>query len=66
MILISHNASADADTRGKMVILFLEDLIKIIKSSEIDDLNDIHLIPEHKKALNQRKWKIHNYWNKKS
>ena len=65
MILIPHNASADADTRGKMVILFLEDLIKIIESSKIDDLNDIHLIPEHKKILFDKKWRIYKYWNTK-
>ena len=65
MILIPHNASADADTRGKMVILFLEDLLKIIESSEIDDLNDVHLIPEHKKTLFDKKWRIYNYWNNK-
>ena len=65
MILIPHNASADADTRGKMVILFLEDLIKIIESSEIDDLNDVHLIPEHKKMLFDKKWRINKYWNNK-
>ena len=66
IILMPHNASADADTRGRMVILLLEDLIKIIKSSEIDDLKDIHLIPEHKKILFDKKWRINNYWNKKS
>lgn len=65
MILIPHNASADADTRGKMVILFLEDLVKIIESSQIDDLTDIHLIPEHKKILYDKKWRIYKYWNKK-
>ncbi len=65
IIFMAHNASADADTRGRMVILFLEDLIKIIKSSEIDDLNDIHLIPEHKKLLFDKKWRIYKYWNKK-
>jgi len=65
IILLPHNASADADTRGKMVILFLEDLIKIIKSSEIDDLNNINLIPEHKKKLFDKNWRIYKYWNQK-
>ncbi len=65
IILMPHNASADADTRGRMVILLLEDLIKIIKSSEIDDLKDIHLIPEHKKILFDKKWRIYKYWNNK-
>ena len=65
MIFMPHNASADADTRGRMVILLLEDLIKIIESSEIDDLNDVHLIPEHKKILFDEKWRIYKYWNNK-
>ncbi len=65
MILMPHNASADADTRGKMVILFLEDLLKIIESSEIDDLNEVHLIPEHKKTLLDKNWRIYKYWNNK-
>ena len=60
-----HNASADADTRGKMDILFLEDIIKIIESNKIEDLNNSHIIPEHKKQLNTKKWKIIDYWSKK-
>ena len=62
MVLMPHNASADADTRGKMVLLFLEDIIKIIESSNIGDLKDAHIIPEHKKILQSHKWKIYNYW----
>ena len=62
MVLMPHNASADADTRGKMVLLFLEDIIKIIESSNIGDLKDAHIIPEHKKILQRHKWKIYNYW----
>ncbi len=65
IILMPHNASADADTRGRMVILFLEDLIKIIKSSKIEDLRDVHIIPEHKNQLTNKKWRIYKYWNKK-
>jgi glyoxylate reductase len=65
MILMPHNASADADTRGRMVILFLEDLIKIIKSSKIEDLEDVHIIPEYKNQLTNKKWRIYKYWNKK-
>ncbi|MFX0072660.1 MAG: NAD(P)-dependent oxidoreductase [Candidatus Hermodarchaeota archaeon] len=64
-ILMPHNASADADTRGKMVLMLLEDLLKIIESKKIEDLNDIHLIPEHKAQLETKDWRIHNYWNKK-
>jgi len=65
MILIPHNASADADTRGKMSILFLQDIINIIKSSSLDDLNEVHIIPEHKKQINDKEWRIFNYWEKK-
>jgi lactate dehydrogenase-like 2-hydroxyacid dehydrogenase len=65
MMLMPHNASADANTRAKMNILFLEDIIKIIDSSSIEDLEQIHIIPEHKKLINERKWRIYNYWEKK-
>jgi len=65
IILMPHNASADADTRGKMNILFLEDIIRIIESSKIIDLQNAHIIPEHRKILTDRKWKIYDYWNLK-
>ncbi len=65
MILIPHNASADANTRGKMNILFLKDIIGIVESSSIEDLEEIHIIPEHKKQLKEKKWRIYNYWGKK-
>ena len=65
MILIPHNASADADTRGKMNILFLQDIISLIKSSSLEDLNKIHIIPDHKKQLEDKEWRIFNYWEKK-
>ena len=65
MILIPHNASADANTRAKMNILFLEDIIKIVKSKSLEDLKEIHLIPEHKKLISDKKWRIYNYWEKK-
>jgi len=65
IILMPHNASADANTRAKMNILFLEDIIKIIKSSSIEDLEKIHIIPEHKKIVKEKKWRIYNYWERK-
>ncbi len=65
MILIPHNASADANTRAKMNILFLKDIIAIIKSTSIKDLNEIHIIPELKNQLTEKKWRIYNYWGKK-
>ncbi len=61
MILLPHNASADANTRAKMNILFLQDIINIIKSSSIEDLKNIHIIPEHKKQLTKKKWRIYNF-----
>lgn len=64
MILLPHNASADANTRAKMNILFLQDIINIIKSSSIEDLKNIHIIPEHKKQLTKKKWRIYNFWEK--
>ncbi|MFX1307750.1 MAG: 2-hydroxyacid dehydrogenase [Promethearchaeota archaeon] len=64
MILIPHNASANANTRAKMNIIFLEDIIKIIESSSIEDLKKIHIIPEHKNQLKEKKWRIFNYWEK--
>jgi len=66
MIFMPHNASADADTRGKMVILLLEDLISLIESKNIEDLDNANIIPEHKNQLSNKKWRIYNYWNKKS
>ena len=65
MILMPHNASADADTRGKMVIIFLEDIIKIIESSGPEDLDGVRIIPEHRKQLSEKKWRIHKYWESK-
>ncbi|MHA2006454.1 MAG: NAD(P)-dependent oxidoreductase [Promethearchaeota archaeon] len=65
MVLIPHNASADANTRGTMNILFLQDIINLVKSSTIEDLKDIHLIPEQRKQLIENKWRIFNYWERK-
>ncbi|MHA1147306.1 MAG: 2-hydroxyacid dehydrogenase [Promethearchaeota archaeon] len=65
MILMPHNASADADTRGEMDIIFLENIINIIESSDIDDLKDVKIIPEHRAVLNEREWKIKKYWSNK-
>jgi glyoxylate reductase len=66
MILISHNASADADTRGKMIQLFLADIIKIIKSSNLNDLKEVNLIPRHKEQLLKKNWRIFDYWKIKN
>ncbi|MGQ4872864.1 MAG: 2-hydroxyacid dehydrogenase [Promethearchaeia archaeon] len=66
MILMPHNASADADTRGKMDIIFLNDIIKVIESSKIEDLEQVHIIPEQRKILYNKKWKIEKYWSLKN
>jgi len=65
IILIPHNASADADTRGKMNILFLRNIINLIKSTQIEDLLEIDIINEHKKQLTNKEWRIFSYWEKK-
>ncbi|MFX0028788.1 MAG: NAD(P)-dependent oxidoreductase [Candidatus Hermodarchaeota archaeon] len=65
MILIPHNASADADTRGRMNIIFLKNIINLVKSTNIEDLRDIDIIPEHKNQLKDKEWRIFNYWEKK-
>ncbi|MFW9929119.1 MAG: 2-hydroxyacid dehydrogenase [Candidatus Thorarchaeota archaeon] len=62
MILMPHNASADANTRGKMVILLLEDIIKLIQSKGVQDLNDVHIIPEQRNKLQEINWRIKGYW----
>ncbi|MFW9951273.1 MAG: NAD(P)-dependent oxidoreductase, partial [Candidatus Thorarchaeota archaeon] len=66
IILMPHNASADANTRGKMVKLFLENIIKLIQSSSIDDLKEINIIPEQKSKLLKSDWIIEDYWNNKN
>ena len=60
--LMPHNASADSNTRAKMIILFLEDIIKLAKSKSLEDLNNIHIIPEQQKKLHEIKWRIIDYW----
>ena len=65
ILLMPHNASSDANTRGKMVHLFLSDIIKLIQSRNVNDLEKINIIPEQAKVLFERDWKIKNYWKKK-
>ena len=62
MILMPHNASADADTRAKMVVLLLNDIIKLLESSDINDLENVHVISEQKEQLHVKKWKIFEFW----
>lgn len=65
MLLMPHNASADADTRGEMDIIFLENILQMIESSNFEELKDVKIIPEHRAVLNERKWKIEEYWRSK-
>ena len=72
---IPHNASSDADTRAQMSIMMLEDLLKLSKSKNIDDIKDVHLIPEQhslkilelssemEETLNN--YRIWNWWQNK-
>ncbi|TFF89359.1 MAG: hypothetical protein EU548_07600 [Promethearchaeota archaeon] len=62
IILLPHNASADANTRGRMNVLFLQDIIKIIRSTKLDDFKEIHLIPAHQKNISAREWRILKYF----
>lgn len=62
---IPHNASADADTRAKMNVMFLQDIIKIIESKNLDDLKEVHIIPEQKNRINEIDFRIKKYWEKK-
>lgn len=62
MILCPHNASADADTRGKMDVIFLKNIIGLIKSSKRKDLKHLDIIPPQKNDLLKRTWKIVEYW----
>lgn len=66
ILLMPHNASSDANTRGNMVNLFLSDIIKLIQSCNVNDLEDINIIPEQKRVLFERDWKIKNYWKNKA
>ena len=47
-IFIPHNASADADTRAQMAIMFLSDIIALATSTSGEDLKSIRMIPEQK------------------
>lgn len=65
-IFIPHNASADADTRAQMTIMFLTDLIGIANSSKIEDLEQLRLIPEIRKkfkSIEKIELKISTLWN---
>ena len=46
-----HNASADADTRGQMAVMALEDLIVFATATSADDLKNVRLIPPHRHRM---------------
>ncbi len=48
---IPHNASADANTRGEMAIMELEDLIAFATATSARDLDKVRLIPPHRKRI---------------
>ncbi len=52
---IPHNASADADTRGEMAIMELEDLIAFATATSVQDLEKVRLIPPHRKRVDAGK-----------
>ncbi len=52
-VFIPHNGSSDANTRAKMSIMMLSDLITLAKSSKVEDLTSLHLIPLQKKLLQE-------------
>jgi glyoxylate reductase len=64
-IFIPHNASADADTRAEMAIMFLTDLIAISKSSKLENLENLRLIPEIRKkfkSIDKKEIRISSLW----
>jgi glyoxylate reductase len=63
-LFVPHNASADAETRAKMNVMFLQDIIAIIKSKSIKDLEQTHLIPEQKRSLEKIDFRIKKYWER--
>ncbi len=65
MLLLPHNASADADTRGEMIKIFINNIIRLIESNNIADLEDVNIIPEHRIKLSGHPWKIKKYWKQK-
>jgi len=66
-VFIPHSGSSDADTRAKMAIVLLKNLIKLCKSVESDDIKDLQLIPSQRifKNLNNstlEKLKTYRIW----
>ncbi|MFX0101621.1 MAG: NAD(P)-dependent oxidoreductase [Candidatus Hodarchaeota archaeon] len=68
-VFAPHNASADANTRGKMTIMLLEDITWLVKSTNIDDLKDCRIVKQQRKELQAEKgikqYRIKKYWDEK-
>jgi len=69
-VFIPHSGSSDADTRAKMAIVLLTNLIFLSKSLKPDEIKDIQLIPSQRmfKNLNNstleklKKYRIWKWW----
>ncbi|MHA1794205.1 MAG: 2-hydroxyacid dehydrogenase [Promethearchaeota archaeon] len=65
-IFMPHNASADADTRGKMAIMLLEDITWLVTSRGITDIKRCRIIPSQKRDLFDQglidDYRIKKYW----
>ncbi len=69
-ILIPHNASADADTRGEMAIMILSDIYALATAESPKDLESLRLIPQQREldlkdteALTE--YRIQSWWDAK-
>ena len=70
-VFIPHSGSSDADTRAKMAIVLLKNLIQLCKSKKPDDITNLQLIPsqrEFKKLCESsfkklKKYRIWEWWN---
>ncbi len=62
--LLPHNASADADTRAKMAIMMLKDLLQMVQSECLKDIKPLNLIPPLKNISSTQisDYRIHAWW----
>jgi len=65
---IPHNASSDADTRARMAIMMMNNLILLSESRSWSDLKDMHLIPGQKNLDREhiKNFRICNWWKEKT
>ncbi len=64
--MLPHNASADADTRARMAIMMLKDLISMVCSTCTEDIQSLNLIPQQRQMNSQQivSGKMKEYWAK--